>query len=311
MAPTLPHDSRLTALMLVGGLRQVRGVATRLRSLCSSLRALRGPHLAQVRDRCAAPHLVRRFTRRASDDELLMMLDLGGASNAAEAFAGACEQGRERLVAAMLADPRVDPAASTTVGVRNKGVRAASFSGHTQVVRLLLADPRVDPSIDDNVCIRLAAEFGHAEVVRLLLAHPFVDPTADDNNAFHEGVEKGHIEVVRLLLADSRVNPAVDRNLALRNATLWGEVELVDLLLAHPRVNSRLHEGTRRAIRKVATAQREVAPWAAFIQQPDLLSGITTNGATLTELTETLRDFTKAFLQHTRSLLILQSIFQQ
>jgi hypothetical protein len=51
-------------------------------------------------------------------------------------------------------------------------------------VALLLADPRVDPAASDDRALRWAAHFGHAEVARLLLADPRVDPAALDPRKF-------------------------------------------------------------------------------------------------------------------------------
>ena len=80
----------------------------------------------------------------------------------------------------------------------------ASENGHIDVVRLLLADGRVNPAASDNYAIRLASENGRTDVVRLLLADGRVDPAAKDNYAIREASCYGHVDVVRLLLADVR-----------------------------------------------------------------------------------------------------------
>jgi hypothetical protein len=119
-------------------------------------------------------------------------------------FAKAVLEGRTEVVRALLADPRVDPAADN-----NEAIRMAAWRGHAEVVRALLADPRVDPGVNDNDALRTASLYGFAEVVRALLADPRVDPVAKNNKAIRVASFYGRTEVVRALLADPRVDPVV------------------------------------------------------------------------------------------------------
>jgi ankyrin repeat protein len=118
-----------------------------------------------------------------------------------EAFYDACTEKNADVVRALLADPRVHPAARD-----NEAIRWAADSGYAEAVRALLADPRVNPAADDNYAILRAALNGHAEVVRVLLADPRVNPAAQDNEAIRWAVFNDHAEVVRALLADPRVD---------------------------------------------------------------------------------------------------------
>jgi hypothetical protein len=86
-------------------------------------------------------------------------------------FSRAVREGDAVTVRALLADPRVDPAANN-----NHAIRWASKNGRTEAVRALLADPRVDPTADINWAIREASFYGRAGAVRALLADPRVDP---------------------------------------------------------------------------------------------------------------------------------------
>jgi hypothetical protein len=86
-------------------------------------------------------------------------------------FEEAVSGGNAVTVRALLADPRVDPAADN-----NYAICRASYFGHTEVVRALLADIRVDPAAENNWAIQWASYYGHAMTVRALLADPRVDP---------------------------------------------------------------------------------------------------------------------------------------
>jgi hypothetical protein len=90
----------------------------------------------------------------------------------------------------------------------NYAIRLAAQKGHSSVVALLLADPRVNPAADDNYAIRYASMNGHSDVVELLLADPRVDPAARNDEAYRFASKNGHSSVVALLLADLRVDPA-------------------------------------------------------------------------------------------------------
>jgi hypothetical protein len=96
--------------------------------------------------------------------------------------------------------------------------------GHVPVVERLLADPRVDPAASDSYAIRLASEHGHVTVVERLLADPRVDPAASDSYAIRLASEHGHVTVVERLLADPRVDPAASDSYAIRLASEHGRV---------------------------------------------------------------------------------------
>ena len=70
----------------------------------------------------------------------------------------------------------------------------ASRNGHFNIVALLLADRRVNPAADNNFAIRYAAQEGHLAVVELLLKDSRVDPAADGTFAacIRWAILKGH-----------------------------------------------------------------------------------------------------------------------
>ncbi len=121
---------------------------------------------------------------------------------------GVCQKGNCQSLILLFGLYEMDPSANN-----NLAMFTACYMGYHQIVALLLADPRVDPAAnDDNIAIQIASMRGHDKVVILLLADPRVDPSALDNKAIRVACENGHREVVALLLADSRVDPSAYYN---------------------------------------------------------------------------------------------------
>ena len=94
----------------------------------------------------------------------------------------------------LLSDDRIDPTADN-----NTAIRKAAEHGLDRVVALLLSDPRVNPAAVDNFinptsesddAIQLAAQYGDATIVKLLLADNRVDPAANDNYAIRFAAQK-------------------------------------------------------------------------------------------------------------------------
>ena len=104
----------------------------------------------------------------------------------------ASQNGHDKVVRLLLADPRVDPSDSDII-------KFASKNGHSTVVELLLEDPRVDPSVDYNLSLGLAAQNGHFDVVKLLLSSPLFNPNLIDT--FEEALYAAStIKIVELIL---------------------------------------------------------------------------------------------------------------
>lgn len=102
-----------------------------------------------------------------SSDHGLTHLDAPAA--ACSPLLRAVVNGRGTVVAALLADSRVDPAACDNEAI----VQAASYL-RSHVVQLLAADPRVDPSARNNTAMRLALYDRSGYIVTTLLAQDAV-----------------------------------------------------------------------------------------------------------------------------------------
>ena len=119
---------------------------------------------------------------------------------------------------------------TTTCG--EYALRWASTTGHDRVVALLLADPRVDPTTSASSALRLAVEDGHDHVVALFLKDGRADPAACDSESLSWASRNDYPSVVALLLEDGRVNPTAENNIALRSATFNGHAAVIALLTA-------------------------------------------------------------------------------
>ena len=190
------------------------------------------------------------------DDKTMALLladpDADPAAYCNQAVRVAAERGHDAVVVLLLADPRVDPSVWNCVTL----CRAVA-SGHDAVVVLLLADPRIHPACAANTPMRWAASNGHDKVVALLLADPRVDPADCSNEAVREAVWCGHDKVVALLLADPRVDPSADSNEAVQLAAEMGHANILARLLADPRVDPA--DGGNAAVRSAARCGYDTA----------------------------------------------------
>ena len=158
----------------------------------------------------------------------------------------ASQNGHARVVAELLKDDRVDPAAHD-----NYAIRAAAKLGRDKVVQVLLSSDKVDPGADDNAAIRIAAHEGHLDTVRVLMSDPRVDPSAFDCEAVALAAKRDRQDIVQLLLQhpkcqlqDIKVgrvyfpsDPSAHDNFALRYAAFNGHLDTIDKFLADDRVN--------------------------------------------------------------------------
>lgn len=142
-------------------------------------------------------------------------------------------------MAQLLADPRVDTDAYSSVSLR-----AAAAGGHTATVELLLADPRAQPSARQNQALRLAATYGHIAIVKLLLVDARGLAPFGTGQALRAACAGGHVAVVECLLADPRVqlnNITHDALTILEAAVASGSAAILDLLLADARIRPCSH----------------------------------------------------------------------
>ena len=102
----------------------------------------------------------------------------------------AVRRGHDEIVKVLLADRRMTSRLPFVL------VNAAE-EGNTRFVGLLLANPAVDPSASSNLALTHAAMNGHIDVVRLLLAHPRLD--SNMKRAFRFAREQGHTNIMALL----------------------------------------------------------------------------------------------------------------
>lgn len=79
--------------------------------------------------------------------------------------------------------------------------------GNAQAVAALLADPRVDPTLEESLAFREACAHSRVEVIQLLLRDGRSDPCARKNEAFKLAVNGQRPQVIALLFADSRLQP--------------------------------------------------------------------------------------------------------
>jgi hypothetical protein len=125
----------------------------------------------------------------------------------------ACEGGRSDLLARVLADARVKPAA-----VFGDAIRAIAPFDRVPVLEILLACPGVDPSANDNEALRVVSWKGAIGMLNRLLADPRADPSARENEALREAARQDFAAVVERLLKDPRVDPSARRDEAMRKA---------------------------------------------------------------------------------------------
>ncbi|KAI9328873.1 ankyrin repeat-containing domain protein [Obelidium mucronatum] len=98
-------------------------------------------------------------------------VDAGADDN--NALRTAAALGHARVLGVLLSLP---PARGVDPGVfANCALWSAAKNGHADAVAALLADPRVDPAAEDSRALRIAARNGHSAVVRVLLNDERVD----------------------------------------------------------------------------------------------------------------------------------------
>ena len=145
----------------------------------------------------------------------------------------------------------------------------AARHGMARVVEALLAEGKVDPAESDNYAIREAGACGHAECVRVLLGDTRVDPRADGSSALLEALAGGHVDAAAVVLADPRIDPARDNNHALRWVASTGQPASMALLLADPRVDPTANNNS--AIRTAVTTHASADVVAALLADPRLV----------------------------------------
>lgn len=150
------------------------------------------------------------------------------------ALAAAAKLGHERVVRALLSDPRVTVEAGALLGV-----------GSVYVVRLLLAHPAVDVNArTPQGCtpILFAARNGHTAIIEALMAHGGVDVNARGPNGTTPLIEAARYDRIEAVL-ELLKHPQVDVNAwtvfgvtALAVAARLGFTAIVRALLSDPRV---------------------------------------------------------------------------
>ncbi|ORY45047.1 ankyrin [Rhizoclosmatium globosum] len=174
-----------------------------------------------------------------------------------------CFWGYEQVVACLLKQSQVNPAAKFNASLRhaaefgylgilnmllehtavdpgdclNYSLRMAAENGHIEIVKRLLSDDRVDPSAKRNEAVILAAANGFTDIVELLMQDPRVDPSDCDNEAILTACQENHPETVKALLSDPRVDPSEFDNIAFNMAVENEMLEIVSILMKDPRVN--------------------------------------------------------------------------
>lgn len=135
-----------------------------------------------------------------------------------------------------------------------RAIRLAAANGRVAVVAHLLADPRVDPAAFDSFSVRTAAAGGHIATVELLLTDARVQPSARQNQALRLASRHGHLAIVKALLADPRGLAPFGSGLALRAACAGGHLEVVEFLLADSRVELQIFTTIQMAVASGSTA---------------------------------------------------------
>ena len=156
----------------------------------------------------------------------------------ASAFDGDGDGGTSML-SQLLAHPRVNPAARDNELVRSLARR---YDATERSAALVLADPRVDPSAQHNAAVKDAAAHGKKALLELLLKDPRVDPSAGDNAALRRAVSGGHAGVVRRLLRDPRVDPSADGHAWMKEAVAKAQRDVVAIFLKDPRFDPTAHD---------------------------------------------------------------------
>lgn len=178
-------------------------------------------------------------TQRLGDEARLTMLIMATINN------------HPRVVADLLAYPRVDPAAGA-----NAAIFWAAYYGRDHIMQQLLDDGRADPTSDDHQPIKLTVKRGHVSTLRILLKDPRVTPNASlaatlhfsfpslrcDLYLLHLATTNNHPDVVQVLLQDGRVDPTAHNCCVLREALSHGSHRIVDLLMADFRVRTALYD---------------------------------------------------------------------
>lgn len=185
----------------------------------------------RVTPNASALFLSVRFGHREIVDMLLKYPNIDPSSNNNYAISCATKGNHKRVVASLLADPRLKSLNA------NHLLCEAVIVGNMEILAMLLADSRINSVGLNNIAIILAARHQKVKMVAMLLEDGRVDPSNQNNEAIKSAANVGNVELVRMLMADHRVNPAADNNASIILAAGRGYVDMITLLLRHPLVN--------------------------------------------------------------------------
>ena len=170
------------------------------------------------------PKLVARILENKSVDP---------AANYHDAFFYAVEKGYVEVVKLFLKDPRIDPSVDD-----NEALLTAFMYSHFEIVELLLKDPRVDPNVDHGALLNLSMMKNQPYTVELLLKHPKWNLEILDILAFTWAISEGHIRIIEFLLQSGKVDPTAYNFGLIALASVNGHFDAVELLLkAAPTAN--------------------------------------------------------------------------
>lgn len=161
--------------------------------------------------------------------------------NCNRALVDAADQGHAETVLALLADPRVDPAASAYNAWRH-----AIYGNHLPVTERMLADGRINPSVLNNIAIQTCIHRGqiYREMFQLLLRDPRL--TSEDLRIALRAAlwEKDGGSYVQELMNDYRVFSNIspsDIHVGMQAAqSLKGDYNNIIILLSNPHISTSL-----------------------------------------------------------------------
>ncbi len=178
-----------------------------------------------------------------------------------EGFLTACQQGKIKVVEAMLQDQEqvqeqvqvqeiekkridINKVFETTVTIEEESwteesnyLIEACYAAQASVVTLLLK--YIDPTLLNYAALikMYGYRTNHPDIDQALLNHEKIDPSFLSGLPLRMACERGYDEIVKKFLAENKVNPAMGKNLILRNVCHHGKNTSIDLLLNDPRVN--------------------------------------------------------------------------
>lgn len=148
-------------------------------------------------------------------------------------FQRACDEGDVRRVAALLADPRVDP----NIPFNGSSLLLTAVkNGNLSIVRLLLDVPNIKYAYATTYW---GIVYGREDILRHLLTREGLNPNV--MSPVFNAVIANHMGILRLLLADPRVDPTSNRCHALRQAVETDNKVMIDALFADVRVRTALY----------------------------------------------------------------------